>query len=122
MIKFAMCALAGVFLSLPVLSFAEEPGPKTNPEIKAVEIRAKVHYVGNSYTRLPDGKIIGTLRFHEYEGCYIVMNDRKINLVFVPAMELVDQQALGGRTLILTGTWGKDTFTVSGYDAASAGK
>jgi len=122
MMKFAMCALAGLFLSLPVLSSAKEPGPKTNPEIKTVEIRAKVHYVGNSYTRLPDGKIIGTLRFHEYEGCYIVMKDRKINLVFVPAMELVDQQALGGRTLILTGSWGKDTFTVTGYRPAPAGK
>jgi hypothetical protein len=120
MMKVALCALAGLFLSLPVLSSAQEP--KTNPEIKTVEIRAKVQYVGNSYSRLPDGKIIGTLRFYEYEGCYIVMKNRTFNLVFVPAMELVDQQALGGRTMILTGTWGKDTFTVTGYRAAPAGK
>src|SRR6516162_9591997 len=89
MMKVFICALCGLFLSLflPMPSPAEEPG-KENKN-KKVEIQAKVHYIGNSYSRLPDGTIIGTQRFYEYEGCYIMVKDRKVNLQFQPAMELV---------------------------------
>jgi len=119
MMKVALGVLSGLFLSLPLLQAADGAGKEDkSPKAKKVEIQATVHYVGNSYTRLPDGKIIGTLRFHPYEGCFIMVKDRKVNLEFQPAMELVDQQSLGGRNLILTGTWVKDVFVVTGYRAA----
>ena len=119
MMKVALGVLSGLILSLPLLQAADDAGKENkSPKAKTVEIQATVHYVGNSYTRLPDGKIIGTLRFHPYEGCFIMVKDRKVNLEFLPAMELVDQQSLGGRNLILTGTWGKDVFVVTGYRAA----
>ncbi len=125
MTKVAVCALSGLFLSLalPLVNAADGAGKENKgTEVKKVDIQAKVHYVGNSYTRLPDGKIIGTLRFHPYEGCFIMLKDRKVNLDFRPAMELVDQQTLGGRTLILTGTLDNDVFVVTGYRNVPADK
>jgi hypothetical protein len=73
------------------------------PKAAKVEVLATVHYVGNAYSRLPNGMVIGTLRGYDYEGCYIVRQGRRIHLEFNPGMELVDQQNLGGKVLRLTG-------------------
>jgi hypothetical protein len=126
MTKVAVCAVSGLFLSLalPLLNAADGAGKENNKGqvVKKVEIQAKVHYVGNTYSRLPNGTIIGTLRAFPYEGCFIMLNGRQVNLVFQPAMELVDQQSFGGRTLILTGTLNQDVFVVTGYRDVPAAK
>ena len=69
MMKVALGVLSGLILSLPLLQAADDAGKENkSPKAKTVEIQATVHYVGNSYTRLPDGKIIGTkLRGKELE-------------------------------------------------------
>ena len=121
--KISVYVASGLFLGL-ALSFlsSAQAGAKKDVKAKTVDIQAKVHYIGNSYSRLPDGNIIGTLRFYEYEGCYVMLKDRKVHLAFQPPMELVDQQSLGGRTLILSGTWNNDAFMVTGYREPPAKK
>jgi hypothetical protein len=133
MTKIYLSVLTGLFLlltSMPVSASVEKPTPAdvVAPK-KQVEIRAKVHYVGNSYTRLPNCLIMGTTVYYPYEGCYIVRDCERYNLDFQPPMELVDQQDLNGKTLILTGYFihrcggmenpEQPVFVVTGYRAAS---
>jgi hypothetical protein len=99
-----------------------------NPEKREIEIRTKVYYVGNSYSRLPNGMVVGTCVAYPYEGCYIVIDCEQINLDFQPPLELVDQQTLRGQTLILKGHYTRrcgalglpdqQVFVVTGYHAA----
>jgi hypothetical protein len=74
---------------------------KPAPSVR-VTLTAQVHYVGNAYSRMPDGSIIGTLRGHPWEGCYIVLNGRTVRLVGLPG-DMVDQQGYRGQTLVLVG-------------------
>src|SRR5262249_8834125 len=105
--KIYLSVLTGLFLlltSMPASAGIEKPTPAdvVAPK-KLIEIRTKVYYVGNTYTRMPDGSVMGTAVAYPYEGCYIVRDCARYNLDFQPPMGVVDQQDLKGKTLILKG-------------------
>jgi hypothetical protein len=72
-------------------------------EPRKLSLRTTVHYVGNSYFRMPDGSIAGTLVGYPYEGCYILLNGKQVRLQFAPEIHLVDLQHFNGKTFVLTG-------------------
>jgi hypothetical protein len=93
-------------VSLTVLvvdSLEEVPAEQVGPRQPArVTVKAKLHYVGNSYSRTKEGGIVGTLKGYPWEGCYIVLNGRTVWLVGLPG-DLVDYQGYQGQTLVLVG-------------------
>jgi hypothetical protein len=80
--------------------YLRAPGQRSDPSHLA--ITAKVHWSGNSYGRMPDGQIIGTLMGCDWESCYIVVDGRTVLLHGLPG-DIVDQQGYRGQTLILVG-------------------
>jgi hypothetical protein len=88
-----------------------------------VTVTAEVKYVGNAYTLMPDGTLQSTAVGYPWEGCYIVLNGRRVRLEGLPG-DIVHHQSYHGQTLVLSGRlehrrvppgWPSDVLVVESF-------
>jgi hypothetical protein len=67
-----------------------------------VNVCAEIKWFGNSYSREPNGLIRSTPKWCPWEGCYIMLEGRRVRVLGLPG-DIVDQQGYRGQTLVLVG-------------------
>jgi hypothetical protein len=85
------------------IKFPDEPDTHQRRDPAHFVIRTKVHWFGNAYFRGPDGSIGGTRKGCAWESCYIMVDGKQILVAGLPGDTVVEQQAYGGKTMLLVG-------------------